>query len=164
MNSPFYNRRSLLVAAGFASAALIQGPMGAISPALAQGLAPTRTMRGGSNNYRPNAPLVERLGSGFLVSGQVRKAGDGAPLEGVRIQIWAATTLGGEPDPRNHGSVLTASDGSYKLEMPQIVPYFGQPHAHLAYDDRAFETVFLRPVMPSASDTSLRVDFVLAPA
>lgn len=164
MNLPNYNRRSFLVAAGFTGAALVQGPMSILSPAAAQTFAPTQSMRGGSNNYRPNAPVVDRLGSGFLMFGNVRKAGDGAPLAGVRIQIWAATTLGGEPDPRNHGSVLTAADGSYKLEMEQIVPYFGQPHAHLAYDDKAFETVFLRPVMPSASDTSLGVDFVLAPA
>jgi hypothetical protein len=47
--------------------------------------------------------------------------------------------------------------------MPQIVPAFGQAHAHLAYDDDAFETVFLRPVMASARDTSLVVDFVLQP-
>ena len=120
-------------------------------------------MRGGSNNYSPNAPLVESLGSGFIMSGMVRQAGTGAPLPDVRIQIWAATTLGGEREPRNHGSVLTKADGSYSLEMEQIVPNFGQPHAHLAYDDAAFKTVFLRPVMPSASDTSLAADFVLSP-
>jgi protocatechuate 3,4-dioxygenase beta subunit len=164
MYSPFYNRRSFLVAAGLAGAALIQGPAGLISPAFAAGVSPTRSMRGGSNNYRPNAPLVDRLGRGFLVSGRVRRAGDGAPLEGVRIQIWAATTLGGEREPRNHGSVLTAADGRFQLETEQIVPNFGQPHAHLAYDDGAFETVFLRPVMPSASDTSVQADFALAPA
>jgi hypothetical protein len=52
--------------------------------------------------------------------------------------------------------------------MPQIVPAFGQPHGHLAYDadydDGGFETVFLRPVMARASDTSLHVEFVLRPA
>ncbi|MEM8570953.1 MAG: twin-arginine translocation signal domain-containing protein [Pseudomonadota bacterium] len=163
MKSPFYNRRSFLVAAGFAGAALAQGPIAPVSPVWAIGFAPTRTMRGGSNNYRPNAPLVDKLGNGFWMSGTVRRAGDGAPIQGARIQIWAATTLGGEREPRNHGSVLTAADGSYRLEMEQIVPNFGQPHAHLAYDDGAFETVFLRPVMPSASDTSLEAHFVLAP-
>jgi hypothetical protein len=125
-----YNRRSFLVAAGSVGAALAQGPFGFAATALAQELPPTLSMRGGSNNYRPNAPLVERLGSGFWVSGSVRRAGDGAPLEGVRVQIWAATTLGGEREPRNHGSVLTAADGSFRLEMEQIVPTFGQPHAH----------------------------------
>lgn len=157
MKAPFYNRRSFLIGAGAVA-------MVAQNPAMAQTWAPTQTMRGGSNNYVPNAPFVERLGRGFWMSGTVRQAGTGAPLEGVRIQIWAATTIGGEREPRNHGSVLTAADGSYKLEMEQIVPNFGQPHAHLAYDDATFKTVFLRPVMPSARDTSLKADFVLAPA
>jgi hypothetical protein len=164
MDCRFYDRRSFLALAGFTGAALLQVPPGLVSSAFAAGLAPTPSMRGGSNNYRPNAPLVERLGSGFWVSGTVRRAGDGAPLRGARIQIWAATTLGGEREPRNHGSVLTAADGSFRLEMEQIVPNFGQPHAHLAYDDGAYETVFLRPVMPSPSDTSVSADFVLAPA
>lgn len=156
--TPYYSRRRFLVTTALAGASLGL-------PALAQDtLAPTQTMRGGSNNYRPRAPLVERLGEGFIMSGRVRRAGDGAPLEGVRIQIWAATTLGGEREPRNHGSVLTLADGTYRLEMPQIVPNFGQPHAHLAYDDAAFETVFLRPVMPNAANTSLEADFFLAPA
>ncbi len=163
MNSPFYNRRSFLISAGLVSATLVQCPVGLVSPLAAESFAPTRSMRGGSNNYRPNAPLVDRLGSGFWMHGTVRQAGDGAPLQGVRIQIWAATILGGEREPRNHGSVMTASDGSFRLEMEQVVPNFGQPHGHLAYDDGAFETVFLRPVMPSAEYTSLRADFVLAP-
>lgn len=160
MPAPFYNRRSFLVTAGLTSAALVQGPVGA----LAAQYTPTRTMRGGANNYRPGAPVVDKLGNGFFVRGKVLRAGDGAALQNVRIQIWAATVLGGEREPRNHGSVMTRADGSFELEMEQIVPNFGQPHAHLAYDDGAFKTVFLRPVMPSASDTSVSADFVLAPA
>lgn len=144
--------------------AVLHQPLGLVAPAQAQGPAPTATMRGGSNNYRPNAPLVERLGRGFLVSGLVLQAGSSRPLPGVRVQIWAATTLGGEREPRNHGSVVTAADGSFRLEMEQIVPNFGQPHAHLAYDDGTFQTVFLRPVMSSPKDTSIRADFVLARA
>lgn len=162
--SSFYNRRAFVSAAATLTGVALFQKSGLASPALAAtAFVPTPTMRGGSNNYRPNAPVVDRLGEGFWMSGSVRRAGDGVPLEGVRIQIWAATTIGGEPDPRNHGSVLTGADGRYKLEMPQIIPYFGQPHAHLAYDDGKFETVFLRPVMSSVSDTSMTVDFVLAP-
>lgn len=164
MRSNDMNRRRFLVAAGAAGLVLTQIPLALTLPAQAKGLAPTPTMRGGANNYRPNAPLVDRLGSGFWVTGTVRRAGDGAPLSGVRIQIWAATTIGGEREPRNHGSVLTAADGTFRLETEQIVPNFGEPHAHLAYDDGAFKTVFLRPVMPSARDTSVNADFVLAPA
>jgi hypothetical protein len=94
----------------------------------------------------------------------VRRAGDGAPLEGARIQIWAHTTEGHERDERSHGATLTDADGTFRLEMPQIVPAFGQAHGHLAYDSGSFKTVFLRPLMSSPDDTSLNVDFVLEPA
>ncbi|MDD9742320.1 MULTISPECIES: twin-arginine translocation pathway signal [Marinovum] len=153
-------RRRHLIAAGGAALAL-----GLISPLVAQSVTPTRTMRGGANNYRPGAPIVDRIGGGgFWMSGTVRRAGDGAPLAGQRIQIWAHTTEGHERDPQSHGATLTDENGMFRLEMPQIVPAFGQPHGHLAYDSGDYETVFLRPVMGSARDTSLEAHFVLQPA
>lgn len=165
ISQPISRRFLFAATAGFAGTALLSKPLGIVTPtAAATGLSPTATMLGGANNYQPNAPMVERLGSGFFVRGKVLRAGDGTPLKGLRIQIWAATVLGGEPDPVNHGSVLTRSDGSFELEIAQIVPNFGQPHAHLAYVDGAFQTVFLRPVLPSARDTSVSANFVLAPA
>ncbi|MDE0923270.1 MAG: twin-arginine translocation pathway signal [Aurantimonas coralicida] len=160
------NRRTMLAAGVAFGGALVTGGMsGLLVPARAQGLAPTPSMRGGSNNYRPGAPVVERIGKGgFWMSGRVRRAGDGAPLQGIRIQIWAHTTEAYERDPESHGATLTGPDGTFRLEMPQIVPAFGQAHGHLAYDDPEFETVFLRPVMSSPKDTSLSADFVLQPA
>ena len=156
------NRRRLLATGG---AALATGVTGLVVPAQAKGLAPTPSMWGGSNNYRPGAPIVKRIGGGgFWMTGTVRRAGDGTPLAGQRIQIWAHTTEGYERDPQSHGATLTDDKGEFRLEMPQIVPAFGQPHGHLAYDSGEFKTVFLRPVMPSAKDTSLEAHFVLEPA
>ncbi len=155
-------RRSLAIAATAAFAATASG---LLVPARAAGLPPTKSMRGGANNYRPGAPIVDRIGKGgFWMTGSVRRAGDGAPLAGQRIQIWAHTTEGHERDRKSHGATLTDADGNFRLEMPQIVPAFGQPHGHLAYDSGEFETVFLRPVMRSAKDTSLEAHFVLRPA
>ncbi|MGC3939577.1 twin-arginine translocation pathway signal [Roseobacter sp. EG26] len=146
------------------SAAVMTAAPGVLLPTGAQALTPTSSMRGGSNNYLPGAPIVDRIGGGgFWMTGTVRRAGDGAPLAGQRIQIWAHTTEGHERDPQSHGATLTDADGVFRLEMPQIVPAFGQPHGHLAYDSGEFQTVFLRPVMSSAKDTSLRADFVLQP-
>jgi len=156
-------RRSLLLGTGACGAFLVETPFGLMRPASA--LAPfaaTPSMPGGSNNYVPKAPMVSNLGKGFLVSGTVRRAGGGDPLTNLRIQIWAATERGGEREPSNRGSVLTDAQGRFRLEMSQILPSFGQPHAHLAYDDGAFQTVFLRPVMASRSDTSVEAHFVLA--
>lgn len=162
MTNIVLNRRSLLSAGG---AVLATGASGLLLPAGAQGLAPTVSMRGGANNYLPGAPTVQRIGrGGFWMSGTVRRAGDGAPLAGQRIQIWAHTTEGYESDQRSHGATLTDANGVFRLEMPQIVPTFGQAHGHLAYDSGAYKTVFLRPVMPSPKATSLEAHFVLQPA
>ncbi len=163
-------RRGFLMAgSATAGAVLATGVSGLVSPVQAAGLAPTPTMRGGANNYRAGAPIVERIGGGgFTMSGTVRRVDDGALLPGVRIQIWAHTTEGHERDLESHGATLTDENGVFRMDMPQIVPAFGQPHAHLAYDadydDNGFETVFLRPVMSSARDTSLSTQFVLVPA
>ncbi len=156
---PVFNRRSLLTAAAAAGATAL------VVPARAQSLAPTRSMRGGANNYRPGAPIVARIGGGgFLMTGTVRRAGDGAPLAGQRIQIWAHTTEGHERDWHSHGATLTDENGVFRMDMPQIVPAFGQPHGHLAYDSGDFKTVFLRPVMRKVRASSLEAHFVLEPA
>ena len=162
MTKRLSTRRSFLTAAG---AFVTAGVSGLPVPLSAQEYAPTRTMRGGSNNYYPDAPIVDRIGKGgFWMSGTVRRAGDGALLAGQRIQIWAHTTEGHEREPHSHGATLTDENGEFRLEMPQIVPAFGQAHGHLAYDSDDFKTVFLRPVMPSPKDTTLSAHFILEPA
>ncbi len=161
---PSTRRRFLAGSTAVATAAILTQGTGLLVPSRAQGLAPTPTMRGGANNYIPGAAVVERIGGGgFWMTGTVRRAGDGAPLPGIRIQIWAHTTEGRESDPHSHGATLTAADGSFRLEMPQIVPIFGQPHGHLAYEGAGFKSVFLRPVMASARDKALAAHFVLQP-
>ena len=156
------SRRALVVAGG---AVLATEVFDLPSSAHAQSLAPTDSMSGGSNNYRKGAPIVDRIGKGgFWMTGTVRRAGDGAPLAGQRVQIWAHTTEGQEHEPQSHGATLTDQNGAFRLEMPQIIPVFGQPHGHLAYDSGDFKTVFLRPVMRSAKETSLQAHFVLQPA
>ena len=109
MTTVVLNRRNLVAAGG---AILATGVSGLLLPARAQGLAPTPSMPGGSNNYRKGAPIVDRIGGGgFWMTGTVRRAGDGAPLAGQRIQIWAHTTEGQEPDARSHGATLTDVEG-----------------------------------------------------
>ncbi len=159
-------RRKFLISGGAIIGAIFASfGSGLLVPARAQGLAPTPTMRGGSNNYLAGAPIVDRIGNGgFWMTGTVRRAGDGAPLAGQRIQIWAHTTEGHERDPHSHGATLTDENGEFRLEMPQIVPAFGQAHGHLAYDSGEFRTVFLRPLMASSRDSSLSAHFVLEPA
>ena len=163
MKRPFFSRRKFVHTVGLLGAGLSAPAL--IRPVEAAGLAPTQSMRGGANNYLPGAAIVDRIGGGgFLMTGTVRRAGDGAPIEGARIQIWAHTTEGHERDAHSHGATLSDAEGNFQMDMPQIVPAFGQAHGHLAYDSEEFETVFLRPVMSSSSDKTLHADFVLKPA
>ncbi len=156
-----FERRTLLAGS---AAFVVAGFAGLTMPARAAGFAATPTMSGGANNYMPGAKIVERIGGGgFWMSGTVRRAGDGAPLPGRRIQIWAHTTEGSERDLRSHGATLTDANGAFRLEMPQIVPALGQAHAHLAYDSGEYETVFLRPLLSSPKDASLEAHFILQP-
>ena len=159
MTTVILNRRNLLAAGGFVVAT---GASGLLWPARAEDLAPTESMTGGSNNYRKGAAIVDRIGKGgFWMSGTVRRAGDGVPLAGQRIQIWAHTVEGQEHEKHSHGATVTDKNGVFRLEMPQIIPIFGQPHGHLAYDSGDFKTVFLRPVMRSPKETKLEAHFVL---
>jgi hypothetical protein len=150
---------------GAGAAFAVAGLAGFPIPARAAEFVATRSMSGGANNYMPGAKVVERIGGGgFWISGTVLRAGDGAPLLGQRIQIWAHTTEGSERDWHSHGATLTDANGAFRLEMPQIVPAIGQAHAHLAYDSDEYKTVFLRPLLSSPKDTSLQAHFVLQPA
>ena len=161
MTTVVLNRRNLLAAGG--SVAGNRGFRAAV--ARPRGRPSTYRFDVGRGEQLPQGrPTVDRIGKGgFWMSGTVRRAGDGAPLAGQRIQIWAHTTEGQEHEPQSHGATLTDKDGKFRLEMPQIIPIFGQPHGHLAYDSGEFKTVFLRPVMRSAKETSLEAHFVLQP-
>ena len=99
MTTVVLNRRNLLAAGGLVMAA---GASGLLLPARAEGLAPTESMTGGSNNYRKGAATVDRIGKGgFWMSGTVRRAGDGTPLAGQRIQIWDRSTSPNATIPEN---------------------------------------------------------------
>ena len=87
-----------------------------LAPADVAGLEPTLSMAGGSNNYLPGAPVVDRIGKGgFWMTGSGRRTGDGAPLAGQRIQIWAHTTEAYENDLRSHGATPTDANGVFRL-------------------------------------------------
>ena len=120
---------------------------------------PTESNPGGTNNYIPDAPEQESLGSGFVITGLVRSADGCRPLRDVRIQVWLATETGGEQD--NRASVRTGEDGRYRIETAPTVPQFGEPNIHVGYDDGDYEPVFIRRVV-DLDDERAVVDLTLA--
>ena len=119
----------------------------------------TESNPGGTNNYIPDAPALQSLGSGFVITGLVRSADGCEPLEDVRIQVWLATETGGEQD--NRASVRTGADGRYRIETDPTVPQFGEPNIHVGYDDEEYGEVFIRRVV-DLDDERAVVDLTLA--
>ena len=119
----------------------------------------TESNPGGTNNYIPDAPPLESLGSGFVITGVVRAADGCAPLEDVRVQVWLATETGGEQD--NRASVRTGEDGRYRIETDPTIPQFGEPNIHVGYDDGDYGEVFIRRVV-DLDDERAVVDLTLA--
>jgi hypothetical protein len=118
----------------------------------------TESNPGGTNNYIPDAPAQDDLGSGFVITGLVRDTRC-RPLEDVRIQVWLATETGGETD--NRASVRTGGDGRYRIRTARTVPQFGEPNIHVGYDDDRYRPVFIRRVV-DLDDERAVVDLTLA--
>lgn len=118
---------------------------GTTQPAQRRNCEATQSNPGGTNNYIPDAPALESLGSGFVITGLVRSAAGCRPLRGVRVQVWLATETGGEQD--NRASVKTGADGRYRIRTDPTVPQFGEPNIHVGYDDDEYGEVFIRRVV-----------------
>ncbi len=120
-------------------------PAAAIAKPAPRNCEATQSNPGGTNNYIPDAPALDSLGSGFVITGLVRSAAGCRALENVRVQVWLATETGGEQ--ANRASVRTGADGRYRIETDPTVPQFGEPNIHVGYDDDAFGEVFIRRVV-----------------
>lgn len=129
---------------------------------VAAGCAPTESDPGGTTAYIPDAPVKGDIGDGLAISGTVREAGTCEPIEDARVQVWLATANGGEYDPENRGSVLTDDRGRYRIETEPVVPLYGEPNVHVAYDDGEYEAVFRRFVV-DMDDPTLASNFALEP-
>ena len=77
------------------------------------------------------------------------------------MQAWPQTATAGERD--NVSSVLTAPDGTFRVDSDPPRAQFGEPNVHVAYDDDVYRPVFLRNVV-RADDTLAIVDLTLVPA
>ena len=130
----------------------------ATQPTPRRDCAATQGNPGGTNNYIPDAPYLDSLGRGFVITGLVRSARGCRPLDDVRVQVWLATETGSEQD--NRASVRTGTDGRYRIETAPTIAQFGEPNIHVGYDDGRYREVFIRRVV-DLDDKRAVVDLTL---
>ena len=142
----FVTRRRLIAFIGVSAAAPL-----AITPALADDLAPTPRMTEGpfyprtfpedadGDLTRVRGRAGRAMGTPLRVSGRVLDRG-GRPRAGARVEIWQCDASGhyhhvdapgGDPDFQGFGAVTTDAAGRYEFTTIRPVRYPGRtPHIH----------------------------------
>jgi len=88
--------------------------------------------------YKPNAPLRTKIGTGYILSGTVRSAGDCRPLPSARIEFWQ-TGVNGEYDDAHRATIIADRQGRYRLETDLPSGYARRPpHIHILVDMRGY--------------------------
>src|SRR5687767_357441 len=65
--------------------------------------------------YEPGAPVRSRVGSGYVLSGTVRRARSCAAIPGARIEVWLANA-DGDYDDAHRATLFATRRGAYRFE------------------------------------------------
>jgi protocatechuate 3,4-dioxygenase beta subunit len=81
--------------------------------------------------YRPNAPVREAVGEGYLLTGTVLSASDCRPLAGARIEFWLVNPQG-QYSETHRATVYAGPLGGYRFQSNRPTEYVGRrPHIHI---------------------------------
>lgn len=113
--------------------------------------------------YRPDAPVRDRIGSGYLLMGEVKSAADCKPIGGARIEIWMAGPDGLYGDPWR-ATIFARHDGRYHFTSHVPGHYGSRPaHIHLIVNAPGFEELITQHyLVPGAGEAVF--DLVLIPS
>lgn len=81
--------------------------------------------------YRAGAPVRDKVGSGYRLSGRVLSTDGCRPLPGTRIEAWLVNPQG-EYDDAHRATFFSDRQGRYRFESNRPSDYVGRlPHIHL---------------------------------
>jgi len=113
--------------------------------------------------YRPGAPLRSRIGSGYLLTGEVKSALDCRPIPGARVEFWM-TGPDGRYDDRWRATTFSGRGGLYSLESHFPGRYGSRPpHIHIMASAPGFAELITQHY-PLAGTARGVFDLVLRPA
>ena len=113
--------------------------------------------------YKRNAPLRDRVGSGYLLAGVVRSAADCAPIPWARVEIWLTGPDGRYGDAWR-ATVVSAMTGDYRFESDFPVVYEGRPpHIHIRVTAPGYAPLVTQHY-PRPGDAKGQFELVLIPA
>jgi protocatechuate 3,4-dioxygenase beta subunit len=110
--------------------------------------------------YQPDAPLRDKVGSGYLLTGTVRAAGSCTPIPDARIELWLAGPDGSYGDDYR-ASLFSDAKGGYRFESHRPPGYHGRPpHIHIRVSAQGFQTLVTQHY-PESGASRAEFDLVL---
>ena len=129
------------------------GPAGKCSPTEPDALGPF---------YKPDAPVRQSVGSGYMLSGEVKSSADCKTVPNATIEFWLANPSG-EYDDSHRATVFSGEKGTYLFESSFPPPYYGRPsHIHIRVTAKGFRTLVTQHY-PQAGSKKGMFDLVLVP-
>ncbi len=112
--------------------------------------------------YRPNAPVRDRVGRGYELSGTVLSSGDCQPIPKARIEFWLVNPQG-EYDDAHRATLFADRKGRYRFESKRPTNYVGRkPHIHIMATAAGYEQLITQHY-PLEDDSEGAFALVLEP-
>jgi len=112
--------------------------------------------------YHPGSAVRNSIGTGYLLFGHVRSAGDCRVIPKARIEIWMAGPDGVYGDDWR-ATLFSADDGSYYFQSHRPPGYgAGRPHIHVKVSAANFATLVTQHYPIEGAGEAL-MDLVLVP-
>ena len=90
--------------------------------------------------YKPDAPLRNAVGEGYVLEGVVRSAVDCSPIVNGRIEFWLAGPKGNYDD--EHRATIVTGTGEYRFESNYPPGYASRPpHIHIRVSAEGYRTL-----------------------
>ncbi len=91
--------------------------------------------------YEPGAPVRSRVGSGYVLTGRMLRAGSCTVIPRARIELWLANA-DGDYDDAHRATVIATRRGAYRFESNKPPAYSTRPpHIHLRVTARGYRTL-----------------------
>ena len=112
--------------------------------------------------YKPNAPLRNSVGEGYVLKGVVRSAVDCSPIADAQIEFWLAGPDGRYDD--EHRARIVTDTGEYRFEsnFPPRYNSFRSPHIHIRVSAEGYQPLVTQHY-PEKGSTGGFMDLVLVP-
>ena len=155
-------RFGLWIVVGILLAAGLGGPVGFTRGAAPPAAGKCTLTQGnfGDPNYKPNAPVRSRVGTGFVLSGIVRSGIDCSGIPRARVEFWLQGPNG--YDDAHRGTVIADGNGRYRFESNFPGSTGLQPHIHLRIAVPGYRTL-VTIYFPGAGAAAGTLDLVLEP-